>query len=67
VAPAQHPREAQRHARLVAGLAWMPSKPISKTCTGSTWRTGPNFWTVWRFTQAVIWRNSASVRPNRPW
>jgi hypothetical protein len=35
------------------GLAWMPSKPSSKTSVGRTLRTGPNFSSVWARISAV--------------
>jgi hypothetical protein len=42
---------------------WMPSKAISKTCSGLTARTGPKRSVVFLRTQRVISVNSASVRP----
>ena len=41
----------------------IPSKANSKTCTGGTVRTGPKRSRVFLRTQAVIFRNSASVIP----
>ena len=41
----------------------MPSKASSKTSSGFTVRTGPNFSTVLRRTKASTSRISSSVRP----
>ena len=45
------------------GERWMPSKASSKTCSGFTERTGPNFSTVFFLMNASTRRISASVRP----
>ena len=45
------------------GERWIPSKASSNTCSGSTWRTGPNFSTVFRRIHASSLRISASVSP----
>ena len=42
---------------------WMPSKASSKTSSGLTVRTGPNFSSVLRRTKASTLRISSSVRP----
>ncbi len=42
---------------------WMPSKASSKTSSGLTVRTGPNFSTMFRRTKASTRAISSSVNP----
>ena len=63
-APAEDAGEADGDAGLVPGRAvQMPSKASSKTSSGLTVRTGPNFSIMFGADEGVDRRISSSVRP----
>jgi hypothetical protein len=62
-APARHARKAQRDAGLVARAFLDALEGDLEDQFGRTCRTGPKRCSVFLRTQAVISRNSASVRP----